>query len=643
MCQKFSKREEIMHVELNLTFANKFHSMSLVRYLILGLFVNQFAVLFGQDTMAVHTPFSSNVINVKNETSDIGFSGFYRFLGFVRNQENTFPNNSGKTTAIIVGDYYREPMLLLKFNGMTRDKVSFGADFMINSVYKGPSEELNQSLTLNLGLNLRTSLFTDFGNFTIKSGGVSWYRQSRLTVWGNRSFNRMSIYDRRPQTPLTKRTGDRYTQYYNSGLIDQGVRYGSRAFQGLFLNGNKLPLNFSVKGVVGKSNFNRSELITNDNFTGCFKVKNDVTDSLMMSYNYLISSANVDSLTENKRKYEIHTFELERKWKTFKLQLEAGVGNYSSPESDLGYGEAIVVNVTSNQSAKVPLNIQLYRVSPQFVNVTGNFLNTSVLEVFPNVSGVGTTVRTPYKSPIVGLGFPANNRQGVSINVDAQLGQLKFNGGIGVSAEIDTSFAGLTYIHNVNSETLSRLYLFAQGWGPYNNLNSIYRRVFQEVSISDTTSGGMSNFKKHFSTVEFQAKYHNQIFDHDFYVFSLTKLNSCQKTFLPVPQRNPNSNILLTQLSQEFDFIVELTEKTSMVMSYGVENVLGSNETELGDTPEQLPRNQTNTLVGVGFDYRIGSNAMMFMRHNIYRYKDPNFIDNDLKGTETMLELKFTF
>ena len=75
MCQRFSKREEIMHVELNLTFANKFHSMSLVRYLMLGLFVSQFAVLFGQDTMAVHTPFSSNVINVKNETSDIGFSG----------------------------------------------------------------------------------------------------------------------------------------------------------------------------------------------------------------------------------------------------------------------------------------------------------------------------------------------------------------------------------------------------------------------------------------------------------------------------------------------------------------------------------------------------------------------------------------
>ena len=46
------------------------------------------------------------------------------------------------------------------------------------------------------------------------------------------------------------------------------------------------------------------------------------------------------------------------------------------------------------------------------------FLNTSVLEVFPNEEGIGTTVRTPYQSPIVGLGSPVNNRQGASLNAD---------------------------------------------------------------------------------------------------------------------------------------------------------------------------------------------------------------------------------
>ena len=66
-------------------------------------------------------PFSSQKPLIKGQTSNISFTGFYRFLGFVRNQTQTFPNNSGKTTAILVGDAYREPMLLLKMRGVTKD------------------------------------------------------------------------------------------------------------------------------------------------------------------------------------------------------------------------------------------------------------------------------------------------------------------------------------------------------------------------------------------------------------------------------------------------------------------------------------------------------------------------------------------
>ena len=86
--------------------------------------------------------------------------------------------------------------------------------------------------------------------------------------------------------------------------------------------------------------------------------------------------------------------------------MELGIGKYSDPIRSLGYGESILLNIKTDKSTKVPLNLQLYRVSPQFVNVTGNFLNTTILDVFPNVEGVGTTVRTPYQSPMVGLGFP---------------------------------------------------------------------------------------------------------------------------------------------------------------------------------------------------------------------------------------------
>ena len=615
---------------------------------------------FSQDTNMVQKPFSSNILSYNKPTSSISFSGYYRFLGFVRNQQETFPNNSGKTFVINSGDYYREPMFLLKLNGKTRDNITFGADLMLNSLYKGPSVELTQNLTLNLGLNLSTSISTNYGNFNLKAGGVSWYRQSRLTIWGNRSFNRISIFERRPQTPLNKIPIDRYSNYYNSGLIDQGIRYGSRAFQGIFLNASKLPLNFSVKGVIGKSNFNRTAFESNDNFTGAFQLKNTLSPNYKICYNYLSSWAQTDSLSDDRRSYSIQTIELDRKWNKIQVQMEIGLGKYSDPENELAYGEAILLNLKTSKSTKIPLNIQFYRISPQFVNVTGNFLNTSVIEVFPNVEGIGTTIRTPFSSPMVGLGFPINNRQGVSVNADISLEKLKINGGIGIFSEIEKSDGSLSYIHNVNSQTLSRIYLFAQNWGPYNALNSTYRGVYENVNISDTTSSGFANFKKFFNTVEFQAKYNNKIFGKNYYIFSLTRLNTSQKDFNIVPQIGTQT--LISQLSEEIDFSIELNDKAAFVFSYGLEKVLGNSSTDLGDNAEATStntffeklgldrfyrytnsRNQKNTLIGLGIDYKIGQNSMLFYRYNQYRYFDPNFIENHLKGWEMMLELKINF
>jgi len=641
-------------------------NLSLLKYFIsmvlyLNLIINP--KIYTQNNTSLENVFSSNIKSLKSNSNSISFTGSYRFLGFLRNQKEVFPNNNGKTSVILSGDNFREPMLLLKLKGITKDNISFGADFMINSVYKGPSFENTKSLTLNLGLNLRTSFSTKFGKFNFSSGGVNWYRQSRLTVWGNRAFNRRSIYDRTPQTALTKTANFRYEKYFKDGLIDQGDRYGSRAFQGLFFNGQNLPFNLSFKGVLGKSSFNRSIFSYSDNFTGCFRITKKDLNNLSISYNYLNSFASLDTVSNDMKKYNIHTIELSKKWKKIIFKMETGIGNYSSPNYNLNYGEALILNIKTVKSIQLPFEVQLYRISPQFINLTGNLFNTSVLEVFPNISGIGTTVRTPFSSPMVDLGSHTNNRQGISLNAEHSFGKLKINGGLGVFAEIDTSEASLSYRYNVNSQTLSRLYLFAQNWGPYNSLNSTYRGIFEEVSISDTNSLGKPNFKKFFNTLELQAKYKNSIRNHKYYIFSLTRLNSCQKRINFLPQYNLQS--IISQFSQEFDFSLELNSNTILILSYGIERVIGSSVTGLGDQDLQLggnsinilletlgikkfnsnnfSRNQRNRLFGVGIDHHIGENAMLFLRQNFYSYNDPNFVLNNLKGTETMLELKLLF
>ena len=119
---------------------------------------------------------------------------------------------------------------------------------------------------------------------------------------------------------------------------------------------------------------------------------------------------------------------------------------------------------------------------------------------------------------------------------------------------------------------------------------------------------------------------------------------------------------LISQFSEEIDFSIELSDKSALVLSYGIEKILGNSSTDIGDSQEATStntffemlgledlyrytnyRNQKNTLIGFGLDYKIGQNVMVFYRYNQYRYYDPNFIENHLKGWEMMLELKINF
>ena len=70
---------------------------------------------------------------------------------------------------------------------------------------------------------------------------------------------------------------------------------------------------------------------TNDNFTGSFQLKNTLSSSSRIAYNYLSSWANTDSISDNRRSYFLHTLELDKKLNKIQFQMELGVGNYSDP------------------------------------------------------------------------------------------------------------------------------------------------------------------------------------------------------------------------------------------------------------------------------------------------------------------------
>ena len=158
--------------------------------------------------------------------------------------------------------------------------------------------------------------------------------------------------------------------------------------------------------------------------------------------------------------------------------------------------------------------------------------------------------------------------------------------------------------------------------------------------MSDGDENGNLDYLKYFNTIELQTKYNLKLFNRNIYLFTLTQINSCQKSLGVIPVFSDDA--LINQSSLIVDMSCELNPKTSMVMSYGLERVKGNELTDL-DEESGMPRDQSNRLFGVGFDYKVGDQAMIFVRQNFYKFSDPNFSYNQLQGTETMLEFKINF
>ena len=144
--------------------------------------------------------------------------------------------------------------------------------------------------------------------------------------------------------------------------------------------------------------------------------------------------------------------------------------------------------------------------------------------------------------------------------------------------------------------------------------------------------------------------------------FSINKLK-CWEFKLTISRLSPSLDVLISQISNQIDLNFEVGDNASLIINFGIERIIGNHITDLGDNTDpsgspinmilnslnssnsivNFARNQRNRLIGLGLDYKIGKGAMIFFRHNLYSYHDPNFVLNNLKGSETMLELKILF
>jgi len=645
-------------------------SLLLTALVIWGFSVN---TLKAQDSLGI--AYKSASYSIKDPVSNIKLGGVFRFLTYVRDLPTIYPlaipsyytGPYPQQTLISVGTGYREPMLLLSISGTAKKNMTFGTELMLNSPFNGDFS--NNSISLNLGTNFYSTLKSEFGNFKVHAGGISWYKQSKLTVWAEEGYLRYSLFERAPYDPLNKESVERYSKYYEQGVIDQDIRFSNVAFQGITISGSAFPWQMadglSFQTILGKTQNNISKTLSDkaDDYSFGFKISHKLDSKRMFGLNYFSSKTATDSMSLLKREFSMSSLEFDYKHNGMRLFGEIGYGSYQSSNVALSSGEAIVVNLaTTKKQTLIPLQIQYCRISPEAVNVNASFKNTSVVDLVETTvieEGANATVMTSFGGPITNLGYLANNRQGVSLNTEFEVGDFTISGGLGFYSEIKRINSNLSYNHISTGLLLSRISYFSTGYGPYGHLNSFYRGVYENVSVTDSSmidSTGAPLFDKFFCSSDLHLKYKTTVFGKELYLFSLTNYNTAQDFFSATPVTKPTA--LIRQFNHRLDICYSLSKRVSLVLKSAYERVLANNSTELDNydpfpidatgqdlgiqnyIPSYKARNQTGQIFGLGFDIKLNDGAFLFLRHSQFKFNDKNYAETNIKGSETTLEIK---
>jgi hypothetical protein len=581
--------------------------------------------------------YNESTIDKTSVLKTLTVSGYYRFLGCYTSMNYQYPEMGEVKNKLFLGDDSNIPQLLMNIGGMAGKNTSFSTDLYLWTPLSGSTTDYAKGL--NLGVNLTGSHATDFGLFSVKTGGIHWHALSPLTFAANTGYNRYSLFERNPWDPNTKNIVDRYDSYFQNGAMNQDVRWGQQAFQGFIFDGNKLPGDFSFSLMYGKSQFNGGALPM-PNLMNAGRVKKDFNTGFL-SVNAISSKTFTDSLTKFSVGYNLFTTEFKLEIPQMVIKGEIGAGNYYSPALSGKYGEAIDVRIQlKKERLKVPFELRFIQISPDVINNNGVFWNSSIQEYNANFSantaqGSQATL-IPFASSVVNIGQLTNNRKGVIFNTDLLSNRHKLTIGYSIMQEIKALSEVITYAHNSNNLALSRFWRwnFPSSVGPYGNLNKIYRGVYETLHTADGPT------KKTFNSIELNYKLNSKLGKHTFYLFYLGGLYTCKNDFGFI-EWNTKSNYL-TSFTNQIESYLQLNAITLFSAYLGYDRIYAGKNTQL-DTQTLNPKNQTGLSYAVGIDIQLAKQTGLYIRQRWFEYEDKNFHLDKYKGSETTVEIKIFF
>ena len=613
-------------------------------------------------------------LELREEPLPLTVFGYYRLFLYGRNITEPYPNLAPYERTYGVGDGYREPMLSVTVLGRPNGRSSFGSELFIYTPYEGTEDE-NNTISLNLGVNLYGNFRTEAGTYGVRAGGIHWYNLSPFTIGVYQVLDRFSIFDRTPWEGVNGT--EKYDSYFLTGQANPGdARWNYQAFQGLILDGRQLPGGIGFDAFWGKTQPNGglpnaltdpSETVAGDGEAGDVPTYEGFSGDAralpsfitggrlqkafganLVALNSIYSYRTLDSLTAERRDYQVHTASFDATVEGVNVSGELGASRFDSPTYTSKWGEALMVRAkVPAATTYFPLDVQVYQVGRHFFNENGEIATSNNPQIRTDPRCDVTAGQGASGGAITQVNQLAHNRRGVNVNTAWGTGPARLAIGWGMAHELAPTTSVLSYVHRINGLAISRVYnpfpaeaTCATTFGPLARQYSFFRGAFERVQTTDVEPvTGLPLNRKYYHAVDLQAKARARLLDRSLYAFYLASFGSANPTATVLPK--DDDTYIFVQY-HELDLYYELTRGFLLAGYLGYENARGGRFTTL-DEDSGLPRNQHARGIGVGFDWTLAPNAGLYLRHRWMDFEDRSFAIDTYSGYETTLELKMFF
>jgi len=345
----------------------------------------------------------------------------------------------------------------------------------------------------------------------------------------------------------------------------------------------------------------------------------------------------------------MYTLDFDVKVKKIKFTGEIGGSKVENPATvgdEDGFGVAFKTEF-DRRAVLWPFSIEFYNLTKNFGDVNGSILNSN-----PSVKQAGYTNEAIYNDSYFGnvaneVGQLVNNRRGVNLNLEANLGDLKIQFGYSASQEIEKISDTLTIQHRVNSLSRSRFRPWFQASGPYSRLKGFWFRTFETLTLTNE-KGYLEREFLGFNAIDLRLKYRKKIGkNHEIVLINLSTINTIQEGFSAIALPSSDDN-LVALLYNDFTAAFKLNSKVSLIGNFAVEKVNGSKRTDLSpdkelSKDEDRVIDQIGHMYALGIDYDLSRKVSFHLRTKYMDHEDKNFVKDKFSGYETTFELKIFF